>query len=299
LNTRLTVSLGALGLALIVGAAIYYTGDQGSSVAVSGTFTIDTRDLDSVARPHTLRIAQSGQFIIDTRDDDTVARPSVYLLGLSGLFTIDTRDDDEVARPSLTQYELSGLFTIDTTADGSTYVTSGAFTIDTRDSDSLTRQFTLLTATSGLFIIDTTDPIPLDTDSDGLSNAWELEYFGDIHAAIWNEDTDGDGLSNRLEFLYGLNPLVPDNFGILEIDSHALGNGFFVIGVRLNPEALGGFNIIPQYSKGLEVWKQGLFYIEPYGIPTQNPDGTEIHYFKAKGPKPKQGFIRIVITDEN
>jgi hypothetical protein len=268
-------------------------------VAESGAFTIDTRDLDSVARPHTLRIAQSGLFIIDTLDDDTVARPSIYRLALSGLFTIDTRDPDEVARPSLAQYELSGLFTIDTRGDGSTYVTSGLFTIDTRDPDSLTRPFTLLTGVGGLFTIDTTDPTPLDTDNDGLPDAWEDLYFEDIHAAVWDEDTDGDGLSNRLEFLYGRDPLVPDNFGIVEIDSEALGNGVFVIGVRLNPEALGGFNIIPQYSKGLDQWNEGLFYIEPYGIPTQNADGTETHYFRAKGPKPKKAFIRVVITDEN
>ena len=299
MNKRRKVSLGLLGLALIAGAAIYYTGDQGNSVAVSGTFTIDTRDLDSVARPHTLRIAQSGQFVIDTRDDDTVARPSVYRLGLTGTFTIDTRDDDEVARPSLAQYELSGLFTIDTTADGSTYVTSGTFTIDTRDPDTQTRPFTLLTAVGGMFTIDTTDPTPLDTDDDGLPNAWELEYFDDIHAGSWSEDTDGDGLSNRLEFLYGRDPLVPDNFGIIEIQTKKLAKGFFVIGIRLNPEALGGFNIIPQYSKRLGTWNEGLFYIVPYGIPTQNADGTETHYFTAKGPKPRKAFMRIVITDEN
>lgn len=298
MNKRRKLSLGALGLALIAGAAIYYTGDQGSSVAESGTFTIDTRDSDAEARPHTLRIAQSGQFVIDTRDDDTVARPSIYRLSLSGLFTIDTRDADEVARPSLAQYELSGLFTIDTTGDGSTYVTSGLFTIDTRDPDSLARPYTLLTAQGGLFTIDTTDPTPLDTDNDGLPNAWELEFFDEIHAGIWNEDTDGDGLSNRLEFLYGRDPLVPDNFGIIEILTENLDQGTFVIGIRLNPEALGGFNIIPQYSKGLDVWNEGLFYIEPFGIPTQNADGTETHYFKAKGPKPKKAFMRIVITNE-
>ena len=298
LNQRRKVSLGVLGLALIAGAAIYYTGDQGDSVAVSGTFTIDTRDLDSVARPHTLRIAESGQFIIDTRDDDTVARPSVYLLGLSGGFTIDTRDPDEVARPSLAQYELSGLFTIDTTADGSAYVTSGLFTIDTRDSDTLTRPFSLLTAEGGLFTIDTTDPTPLDTDDDGLPNAWEELYFGDIHAASWNVDTDGDGLSNRLEFLYGRDPLVSDNFGLTETSFTEDGDEHFIIGIRLNPEALGQFNVTPQYTEELNTWQEGLFYIEPHGLPKSHLDGTETHYFRAKGPLSEKDFMRIVITDE-
>lgn len=299
MNARQKVIIGLLAAALITGAAIYYMGDQGNSVAVSGTFTIDTRDADEVARPHILRIAESGLLTIDTRDPDTLARSSVYRLELSGLFTIDTRDPDEVARPSLAQYNLSGLFSIDTTADGSTYVTSGLFTIDTRDPDTLTRPFTMLTAQGGLFIIDTTDPTPLDTDNDGLPDAWEELYFGDIHAGIWDEDTDGDGLSNRLEFLYGRDPLVPDNFGLTEMTFTEDGENHFVIGIRLNPEALGQFNVIPQYSTELSEWREGLLYVEPHGIPTQHSDGTETHYFRARGPLSKSAFMRMVITDEN
>lgn len=296
---RRRIWLGLSLLLLIAGAAVYYTGDQGNSVALSGTFTIDTRDADEVARPHILRIAESGLLTIDTRDPDIIARPSVYRLDLSGLFTIDTRDPDEEARPSLAQYDLSGLFTIDTTADGSTYVTSGLFTIDTRDPDSLTRPLTLLAAASGLFIIDTTDPTPLDTDNDGLPDAWEELYFGGIHAAVWDEDTDGDGLSNRLEFLYGRDPLVPDNFGLTEMTLTEDGENHFVIGIRLNPEALGQFNVTPQYSTQLPEWKEGLLYVEPHGIPAQHADGTETHYFRAKGPLSKSAFMRMVITDEN
>lgn len=284
---------------MVAGAAIYYTGDQQNSVAVSGTFTIDTRDAEELARPHILRIAESGLLTIDTRDPDSVARPSIFRLDVSGLLTIDTRDPDEVARPSIAQYDLSGLFTIDTMADGSTYVTSGLFTIDTRDADSLTRPLTLLTGLSGLFTIDTTNPTPLDTDADGLPNEWEELYFEGVHAADWNADTDGDGLSNRLEFLYGRDPLVPDNNGLIETNFTEDGEDAFIIGIRLNPEALGQFNVTPQYSEELSEWKEGLFYVEPHGIPTQHPDGTETHYFRAKGPISESGFMRIIITDEN
>lgn len=299
MNQRRKVSLSILGIALIAGAAVYYMGDQGNSVGVSGTFTIDTRDADEVARPHILRIAQSGLLMIDTRDPDSVTRPSIYRLDVSGLFTIDTHDPDEVARPSLAQYELSGHFTINTMADGSTYVTSGLFTIDTRDPDSLTRPYTLLTDLSGLFTIDTTDPTPLDTDNDGLPNEWEELYFGGIHAGTWNEDSDGDGLSNRLEFLYGRDPLVTDNFGLIETNFSEEGESHFVIGIRLNPEALGQFNVTPQYSTQLPEWKEGLLYVEPHGIPTQHADGTETHYFRAKGPLSKSAFMRMAISDEN
>lgn len=299
MNNRRKVTLGIFLAVLIAGAGIYYIGDQGNSAAVSGTFTIDTRDADEIARPHILRIAESGLLTIDTRDSDSVARPSIFRIDASGLFTIDTRDPDEVARPSLAQYDISGLFTIDTMADGSTYVTSGLFTIDTRDPDTLTRSLTLLTAVGGLFTIDTTDPTPLDTDDDGLPNEWEELYFGGIHAGTWDEDTDGDGLSNRLEFLYGRDPLVPDNFGLTEMTLTEDGENHFVIGIRLNPEALGQFNVTPQYSTQLPEWKEGLLYVEPHGIPTRHADGTETHYFRAKGPLSKSAFMRMVITDEN
>lgn len=299
MNKRRKVTLGIFLAVLIAGAAIYYKGDQQNSVAVSGTFTIDTRDADEVARPHILRIAESGLLTIDTRDPDSVSRPSIFRLDVSGTFTIDTRDPDEVARPSLAQYNLSGLFTIDTMADGSTYVTSGLFTIDTRDPDTLTRPLTFLTAASGLFTIDTTDPTPLDTDDDGLPNAWEELYFGEIHAGTWDDDTDGDGLSNRLEFLYGRDPLVPDNNGLIETNFTEDGEDAFIIGIRLNPEALGQFNVTPQYSEELSEWKEGLFYVEPHGIPEQHSDGTETHYFRARGPISESGFMRIVVTDEN
>ncbi|WP_297090667.1 calcium-binding protein [Thermococcus sp.] len=52
-----------------------------------------------------------------------------------------------------------------------------------------------------------TDPENLDSDGDGLSDAFELS-----HGSLPNNpDSDGDGLSDKLEFLYGSDPMRPDS----------------------------------------------------------------------------------------
>lgn len=45
----------------------------------------------------------------------------------------------------------------------------------------------------------------LDTDGDGISDAWEMEHFGTLDRDF-NLDTDGDGVSDLDEWLAGTNP---------------------------------------------------------------------------------------------
>jgi formylglycine-generating enzyme len=46
----------------------------------------------------------------------------------------------------------------------------------------------------------------LDSDSDGIDDDWEIEYFGNATNAIASADSDGDGQSNREEYIAGFNP---------------------------------------------------------------------------------------------
>jgi hypothetical protein len=57
----------------------------------------------------------------------------------------------------------------------------------------------------------------LDTDRDGLPDAWEMRYFGNLSPGP-NEDLDGDGLTNLMEYRQGLNPLCADSDGDGVID---------------------------------------------------------------------------------
>ena len=47
-----------------------------------------------------------------------------------------------------------------------------------------------------------------DTDNDGLPDAWELQWFGDLTQS-GTTDTNGDGVTNASEYQRGRDPLVP------------------------------------------------------------------------------------------
>jgi glucose/arabinose dehydrogenase len=53
--------------------------------------------------------------------------------------------------------------------------------------------------------------MPVDSDGDGMSDAWEMQYFGSATGADPAADSDGDGIPNAIEYLERRNPLVKDN----------------------------------------------------------------------------------------
>jgi Bacterial TSP3 repeat len=58
---------------------------------------------------------------------------------------------------------------------------------------------------------------PVDSDGDGLADAWELQHFGNLNANAAG-DPDGDGMSNLREFRAGTNPTDPSSrFEVVEI----------------------------------------------------------------------------------
>jgi hypothetical protein len=59
---------------------------------------------------------------------------------------------------------------------------------------------------------------PADTDGDGISDAWEMEHFGDLKVASASTDADGDSVSDLREYLAATDPLDADSR--LRIVSH-------------------------------------------------------------------------------
>ena len=64
---------------------------------------------------------------------------------------------------------------------------------------------------------------PSDSDGDGLADAWELQYFGNL-AANAADDSDADGMSNLREFRAGTNPKdAQSRFEMVEVAKVASG----------------------------------------------------------------------------
>ena len=53
--------------------------------------------------------------------------------------------------------------------------------------------------------------IDLDSNRNGLGDAWEIKYFGSLTNQVGDGDFDGDGVSNLQEFADGTNPTNPDS----------------------------------------------------------------------------------------
>jgi hypothetical protein len=64
---------------------------------------------------------------------------------------------------------------------------------------------------------------PLDTNGDGLPDAWQIHYFGSITSpdARLDADPDHDGFNNLQEYLAGTDPTDPNSY--LKLDSVEVG----------------------------------------------------------------------------
>lgn len=74
---------------------------------------------------------------------------------------------------------------------------------------------------NGAFSLITDSVTPgIDTDSDGMADAFEYQFFGNLAMNV-NTDTDGDGISDVNEYLEGTDPnLAADRFQITNFDTN-------------------------------------------------------------------------------
>jgi hypothetical protein len=75
-----------------------------------------------------------------------------------------------------------------------------------------------LNQSSDLLASDLSSPAIVDTDGDGMDDAWEIQYFGTL-ARDGSGDFDRDGASDLSEFLTGTNPTDPGSFFHVEVVS--------------------------------------------------------------------------------
>ena len=65
----------------------------------------------------------------------------------------------------------------------------------------------------------------LDTDGDGIPDAWELTYTNSLSPFTASSDTDGDGVSDLGEQMADTNPLDPDDYLHITFYATAFGSG--------------------------------------------------------------------------
>lgn len=74
------------------------------------------------------------------------------------------------------------------------------------------------------------DAPEFDTDSDGLPNEWEQQYFGGETNAVAGADSDGDGFSNLQEYISGFDPTDNNSFFSLNLSETPVAGEGFVVG---------------------------------------------------------------------
>ncbi|MDB6078878.1 MAG: hypothetical protein JWO82_2625, partial [Akkermansiaceae bacterium] len=125
--------------------------------------------------------------------------------------------------------------------------------------------------------------IPADTDGDGLDDAWEIFYFGNITAQDGSGDPNGDGIPNSQEQTQGTNP------GVLPAIKSAafIAGGDYVINFTGNP------NTTYQVKKSTTL--AGFEALTPVLTGTTDGDGNgsvTVPAAQAAGPA---GFYRLEI----
>ncbi len=217
---------------------------------------------------------------------------------------------------------------------GGTASLSGTLSLSNAPGFTLTvgRQFTLLTAdaisgrfskvtvpsalshdtalvlayTSNSIIATTVDGLA-DSNTNGLPDWWELQWFGTLDCGqTWDSSFSGDGIPNGVKYALYADPTVALSPGLMP--QGGISNGYFSVSYRQHTGGTGlvgvdytadGLTYRVEVAGGLQpgAWSSGTNYVEWTGTRADNADGTETVMVRLKTPAAlsPDKFLRLVI----
>ena len=138
----------------------------------------------------------------------------------------------------------------------------------------------------------------VDTDSDKLLDAWELEQFENLDSTA-SMDSDNDGVDNFHEFAFGTNPT--DAASRAEIFKAVTAQDTFIFSFRRQAGSL--INYFIETSTDLQAWDDSLDHFIFGGPPRTLFDGTGTAEVVCTLSKPvteaKAQFVRIRAVPKN
>jgi len=144
---------------------------------------------------------------------------------------------------------------------------------------------------SNAFAFVQTDTIRMgvDTDGDGIPDAWEREKFGSLATANANSDFDGDGFSDASEYLADTDPTDPQSF--LSITRYTIAAGGSPLSVTWSSRPTRQYHVQKRTLVDSGAWTDvGLGLISPDGGATTTRSFTDTasvqRFFRVEAVKP-------------
>jgi uncharacterized repeat protein (TIGR01451 family) len=130
----------------------------------------------------------------------------------------------------------------------------------------------------------------VDSDNDGVSDAWENAHFGELGTDL-EADADGDGLPGFIEYLFGTSPRASSENPLKSSFAGLPHNPLLVLEFPRRSDALDSYQI--QISPDLLEWDQAADVAETI-IGNRTTEGVIIETVRAQIPLPSRArFARI------
>lgn len=114
---------------------------------------------------------------------------------------------------------------------------------------------------------------PRDADGDGIADAWEMQFFGNLDMAGTITDTGEIGTPDFLKFAFGMDPTRPDLLALPKVSLAEEGANTYLTLKYRHLMVAGGLSYQVGVSGNLTAWDYSETQIEQIGLPAPTGDG--------------------------